>query len=48
MKWIVFNLMLMISMGISAQRITRQYNNVPFSAALKDLNARQVGCSKSL
>lgn len=24
MKWIVFNLMLMISMGISAQRITRQ------------------------
>lgn len=28
MKWIVFNLMLMISMGISAQRITRQYNNV--------------------
>lgn len=28
-------------MGISAQRITRQYNNVPFSAALKDLNARQ-------
>lgn len=41
MKWIVFNLMLMISMGISAQRITRQYNNVPFSAALKDLNARQ-------
>ena len=33
--------MLMISMGISAQRITRQYNNVPFSAALKDLNARQ-------
>lgn len=41
MKWIVFNLMLMISMCISAQRITRQYNNVPFSAALKDLNARQ-------
>lgn len=41
MKKIVFNLMLMISMGISAQRITRQYNNVPFSAALKDLNARQ-------
>ena len=24
-----------------AQRITRQYNNVSFSAALKDLNARQ-------
>ena len=41
MKWIVFNLMLMISMGISAQRITRQYNNVLFSAALKDFNARQ-------
>ena len=41
MKWIVFNLMLMISMGVSAQRITRQYNNVSFSAALKDLNARQ-------
>ena len=42
MKKIVFTLMLlMISMGISAQRITRQYNNVPFSAALKDLNARQ-------
>lgn len=30
-----------ISMGVSAQRITRQYNNVSFSAALKDLNARQ-------
>ena len=29
MKKIVFNLMLlMISMGMSAQRITRQYNNV--------------------
>ena len=24
-----------------AQRITRQYNNVSFSAALKDLNAHQ-------
>ena len=24
-----------------AQHITRQYNNVSFSAALKDLNARQ-------
>ena len=24
-----------------AQRITRQYNNMSFSAALKDLNARQ-------
>ena len=42
MKKIVFNLMLlMISMGMSAQRITRQYNNVSFSAALKDLNAKQ-------
>ena len=42
MKRIVFNLMLLlISMGMSAQRITRQYNNVSFSAALKDLNARQ-------
>ena len=42
MKKIVFNLMLLlISMGMSAQRITRQYNNVSFSAALKDLNARQ-------
>ena len=42
MKKIVFNLMLlMISMSMSAQRITRQYNNVSFSAALKDLNARQ-------
>ena len=42
MKKIVLNLMLlMISMGLSAQRITRQYNNVSFSAALKDLNARQ-------
>ena len=42
MKKIVLNLMLlMISMGMSAQRITRQYNNVSFSAALKDLNAKQ-------
>ena len=42
MKKIVFNLMLLlISMGMSAQRITRQYNNVSFSAALKDLNAKQ-------
>ena len=31
-----------ISMGVSAQRITRQYNNVSFSAALKDLNAKPV------
>ena len=43
MKKIVFNLMLlMISIGMSAQRITRQYNNVSFSAALKDLNAKPV------
>ena len=42
MKKIVLNLiLLMISMGLSAQRITRQYKNVSFSAALKDLNARQ-------
>ena len=30
-------LLSVISMGVSAQRITRQYNNVSFSAALKDL-----------
>lgn len=34
-------LLSVISMGVSAQRITRQYNNVSFSAALKDLNTRQ-------
>lgn len=34
-------LLSVISMGVSAQRITRQYNNVSFSAALKDLNAKQ-------
>ena len=34
-------LLSVISMDVSAQRITRQYNNVSFSAALKDLNARQ-------
>ena len=34
-------LLSVISIGVSAQRITRQYNNVSFSAALKDLNARQ-------
>ncbi len=32
---------LFASQVTSAQRITRQYNNVSFSAALKDLNARQ-------
>ena len=43
MKKFVINLLLllMIGMGVSAQRITRQYNNVSFSTALKDLNARQ-------
>ena len=36
MKRIVFNLMLLlISMGMSAQRITRQYNNVSFSAGIE-------------
>ena len=34
-------LLSVISMGVSDQRITRQYNNVSFSAALKDLNAKQ-------
>ena len=34
-------LLSVISMGVSAQRITRQYNNVSFSEALKDLNAKQ-------
>ncbi len=39
----VMNLMLLLAASIStfAQRITRQYNNVSFSAALKDLNAAQ-------
>ena len=39
----VMNLMLLLAVSIStfAQRITRQYNNVSFSAALKDLNAAQ-------
>ena len=32
---------LLVSQVTFAQRITRQYNNVSFSAALKDLNARQ-------
>ena len=43
MRKFVINLMLLlaISMSLSAQRITRQYNNVSFSAALKDLNAAQ-------
>ena len=37
------NLMLLLAVSIStfAQRVTRQYNNVPFSVALKDLNAAQ-------
>ena len=37
-------LLLFLQFGVLqsyAQRITRQYNNVSFSAALKDLNARQ-------
>ena len=37
-------LLLFLLLGVQqsyAQRITRQYNNVSFSAALKDLNARQ-------
>ena len=43
MRKFVINLMLllMINVSASAQRITRQYNNVSFSAALKDLNAAQ-------
>ena len=38
-------LLLFLLFGVQqsyAQRITRQYNNVSFSAALKDLNARTV------
>ena len=37
-------LLLFLLFGVQqsyAQRITRQYNNVSFSAVLKDLNARQ-------
>ena len=41
MKKLAICLMLLICMGASAQRITRQYNNVSFSEALKDLNAAQ-------
>ncbi len=42
LKTILFALALcLIPSNMSAQRITRQYNNVSFSAALKDLNARQ-------
>ena len=42
LKAILFVLALCLIPGkVSAQRITRQYNNVSFSAALKDLNARQ-------
>ena len=43
MRKFVINLalLLMISIDVSAQRITRQYNNVSFSAALKDLNTAQ-------
>ena len=43
MRKFVINLILLlaVSSSVSAQRITRQYNNVSFSTALKDLNARQ-------
>ena len=43
MRKFVINLMLLlaISMSLSAQRITRQYHNMSFSAALKDLNTAQ-------
>lgn len=34
-------LILTIGSGISAQRITRRYDDISFSEALKDLNARQ-------
>ena len=39
----VVNLIWLLTVGISmsAQRISREYNNVSFSAALKDLNAAQ-------
>ena len=40
-KWIMICACVAVFQTILAQRITRQYNNVSFSAALKDLNARQ-------
>ena len=42
MKFVIsLILLLAVSIGVSAQRITRQYNNVSFSVALKDLNGAQ-------
>ena len=38
---LLFLFLLLLVQQSYAQRITRQYNNVSFSAALKDLNARQ-------
>ena len=40
-KWIMICACVAAFQTALAQRITRQYNNVSFSAALKDLNARQ-------
>ena len=40
-KWIMICACVAVFQTALAQRITRQYNNVSFSAALKDLNARQ-------
>ena len=40
-KWIMICACVAVFQTVLAQRITRQYNNVSFSAALKDLNARQ-------
>ena len=41
-SWIILAFISLFSCQMTfAQRITRQYNNVSFSAALKDLNARQ-------
>ena len=40
-KWIIICACVAVFQTILAQRITRQYNNVSFSEALKDLNARQ-------
>ena len=38
-KWIMICACVAVFQTALAQRITRQYNNVSFSAALKDLNA---------
>ena len=40
-KWIMICACVAVFQTALAQRITRQYNNVSFSAALKDLNAHQ-------